>query len=122
MIIKFVQGDQFTDELNCLKIEISFNSRGKLIPLNPFLDNQGIMRVGGRLIRAELPENKKHPILLPSNHHIARINIQNEHVIIHHPGALTTLYSIRENYRPLIGRTLTRKITQAHKKNQVSDI
>lgn len=37
----------------------------QLRKLAPFLDKHGLLRVGGRLVDAEMPYNKKQPLLLP---------------------------------------------------------
>ena len=39
-----------------------------LLPLDPFLDERGVIRVGGRLSRAPLPYEERHPVLLPRDH------------------------------------------------------
>ena len=39
----------------------------KLAKLNPFLcPSSGLLRVGGRIHKSSLPEEEKHPIILPS--------------------------------------------------------
>ena len=39
----------------------------KLANLNPFLcSTSGLLRVGGRIHKSSLPEEEKHPIILPS--------------------------------------------------------
>jgi hypothetical protein len=40
--------------------------KGNLTGFNPFLDDKGILRVGGRLTNSKLPYNSKHPIILPA--------------------------------------------------------
>ncbi|XP_048582064.1 uncharacterized protein LOC125561767 [Nematostella vectensis] len=42
-----------------------------LYRLDPFLDSDGILRVGGRLRRAEMNYEQKHPVLLPRKHHVS---------------------------------------------------
>lgn len=38
-----------------------------LIKLNPFLDKQNILRVGGRIKHSLMSYNERHPIILPKN-------------------------------------------------------
>ncbi|XP_057339521.1 uncharacterized protein LOC130677020 [Microplitis mediator] len=109
-IIKLVQMVSFATEINCLRKGIPIRDGSKLIPLNPFLDPNGILRVGGRLAWSELPEGQRHPILLPSDHHITRTIIREEHVRLNHAGTQATLYSLRQVYWPLNSRNTTRKI------------
>lgn len=39
--------------------------KSKILPLDPFVDEKGILRVGGRLKRAAVSFEVKHPVLLP---------------------------------------------------------
>ena len=109
-IIKLTQLDEFAKEINHLKHGEKIDNRSRLIPLNPFIDNQGILRVGGRLAHSELSYNQKHPILLPSKHYVTRLVIREEHLRLKHAGAQATLYSVREHYWPLDARNVTRRI------------
>ena len=48
--------------------------------LKPFLDEEGILRVGGRLKNAPVPEKAQHPIILPKNHHhVSRLVARRAH-------------------------------------------
>ena len=80
-----------------------------MLSLNPFLEN-GILKFGARLQYAHLPDNQKHPIVLPKNLHVTRLIIREEHLRKMHAGTQTTLYGIREKYWPISGRNLTRHI------------
>ena len=52
--------------------------------LDPYLDADGILRVGGRLRRANMPESVKHPVILPKRSHITELIIQDCHHAIKH--------------------------------------
>uniref|UniRef100_A0ABD2W7T1 DUF5641 domain-containing protein n=1 Tax=Trichogramma kaykai TaxID=54128 RepID=A0ABD2W7T1_9HYME len=74
-IIKIIQGDCFGEEIeNLLKCKQIKGSR--LAALNPFIDEYGLLRVGGRLQNATIEEEHRHPILLPSYHHVTDLIIQ----------------------------------------------
>ncbi|UYV67972.1 hypothetical protein LAZ67_5002671 [Cordylochernes scorpioides] len=47
--------------------------------LNPFLDFDGILRVGGRLRHSNLDYNQKHPLILPKRHHCTDLIIEHYH-------------------------------------------
>ena len=47
--------------------------RTRLYHLDPFIDSDGIFRVGGRLQQAELEFGEKHPIILPRNDHVSKL-------------------------------------------------
>ena len=110
VLIISTQSIAFSKEIHALKNGENLNLKSRLIPLKPFLDKQGILRVGGRLIHSELPPEQRHQILLPSNHCLTRLIIREEHERLKHAGIQATLYSVRELFWPLDGKNVTRKI------------
>ena len=73
--------------------------------LDPFLDQNGVLRVGGRIRRANLKEDIKFPILLPRDGHITKLLVQYFHKICKHQGRTTTLNELRSNGYWIIGGT-----------------
>ncbi|XP_011858514.1 PREDICTED: uncharacterized protein LOC105556056 [Vollenhovia emeryi] len=102
-------GSQFVNELKELRLKGSI-SKGKVV--NPFLDDDGLIRVGGRLQRSNLTFNQKHPILLPSRHRLTDNIIREVHEAHHHTGIQTTLSIIRQRFWLLDGRNQVRKIVR----------
>ena len=47
--------------------------------LTPYLDEYGLLRVGGRLQRAELPFEQTHPLILPKRHELTGLLIADYH-------------------------------------------
>ncbi|XP_068684466.1 uncharacterized protein [Montipora foliosa] len=47
--------------------------------LSPFVDDEGIIRVGGRVDKAIVSYEIKHPVLLPHDHIVSRLIIQEAH-------------------------------------------
>ncbi|XP_018361026.1 PREDICTED: uncharacterized protein LOC108759864 [Trachymyrmex cornetzi] len=107
-LVKMVQASAFSSELRQLLNHQSLPRSSKLLPLTPFLDEQQILRVGGRLQRANLPYSARHQMLLPSNHPFTKLLIENEHSRLLHLGSQTTLASIRQKFWPLNGRNIVR--------------
>ncbi|KAJ8947301.1 hypothetical protein NQ317_003027, partial [Molorchus minor] len=60
-------------ELSDLNTKSVVNNNSKLLRLNPFLDDFGLIRVGGRIRYSELSKNKKHPVVLPQNHIFSKL-------------------------------------------------
>ena len=58
----------------------------KLMPFTPFLDDIGLLRVGGRLNKAPLTYSAKHPLVLHSRSRIARLLIEKAHNDCGHQG------------------------------------
>lgn len=79
--------------------------------LAPFIDEKGIIRVGGRLKRALLDEDAKHPILLPQNTHLTELIIRFYHHIALHGGSRLVLAMIQKKFWIISGRTAVRNFT-----------
>lgn len=62
-ICKIVQYSHFSEDLERLKSNKPCTSRISSLP--PFLDDAGLVRVGGRIKIFHLPSAAKHPIILP---------------------------------------------------------
>ncbi|GFV03738.1 transposable element Tcb2 transposase [Trichonephila clavipes] len=82
----------------------------KLRNLNPFIDSDGLLRVGGRLSNSDLPYVNKHPAILPGNHNLTVQIIVHFHRKNLHTGASSLLHYVREKFWPLNGRSLCRKV------------
>lgn len=87
--ILICQAQSFGKELRRLKEKRPIKRTSDILNLNPFLDNYGIMRVGGRLEKADLPVETKHPIILPSTHHITKLIIRAVHLETCHGAEIT---------------------------------
>ena len=59
--------------------------------LDPFLDKDGIIRVGGRLDNCFKSNNCKHPILLPNDGKVTTLIIQHHGKMAAHGGRFMTL-------------------------------
>ena len=68
-----------------------------LYKLDPFVDVDGILRVGGRRRRASLAEGVKFPIILPRDSHVTMLIIKHFHKRTRHQGKGMTLNEVRSN-------------------------
>ena len=98
VIIRLVQRKAYSSEVATLKNQGQrVTSKSNLYPLDPFLDGNSILRVGGRLKRAKfLSEDLKHPVLLPQKSHVSCLIIAHYHRASGHPGRGMTLNGIRK--------------------------
>jgi hypothetical protein len=75
------------------------NNKASLQKLDPFKDDVGLVRVGGRLARSRsLPTESKHPILLPRESVITKLIIGNIHRSLGHSGRNAMLTELRKKY------------------------
>ncbi|XP_070170934.1 uncharacterized protein [Polyergus mexicanus] len=111
-IIKIIQASYFSRERNELTNKRSIK-KSNIAALNPFIDENGIIRVGGRLKMSELTFTQKHPILLPSRHFLTDLIIKETHEKYYHAGIQTTLYTIRRKFWLLDGRNQVRKVVRS---------
>ncbi|XP_065356083.1 uncharacterized protein LOC135950472 [Calliphora vicina] len=112
-------------ELSCRKSL----TKSKVLNLNPFLDERGLMRVGGRLANApNLQYNEKFPILLPSSCHFAKILVKFIHEITLHGGNQLMLRVLRTQFfipraknliKTVIGRCKTCTIRKKQTQSQI---
>ena len=81
----------------------------KLISLKPFLDECGLLRVGGRLQETNWSFSQKHPCILPGNDTLSELLIRKAHEDVMHSGLQATLNQLRETYWILKSRQITKK-------------
>ena len=83
--------------------------------LDPFIDENGLVRVGGRIRRAAFPLALKHPCILPKRNHITDLIIEHFHEkVACHQGRGITHNAVRQaGYWIVNGRsTVTRAISK----------
>lgn len=107
-IIKVVQTSCFTSDIKILSTGQQLPATNKLISLSPFIDDNGLLRVGGRLHHADIPFDQKHPILLPRHHHITKLIIMNIHDKTMHGGPQITLSTLTQQFWVTRGRDAVR--------------
>ena len=111
VIVRATQREKFDHDLGQLqrtdanvdtrpRLEVSANKQSqrstRLYRLDPFVDTNGILRVGGRLRRAEFELGEKHPIILPRNDHLSKLVVRHYHNQVHHQGRSITRGAVRQ--------------------------
>ena len=94
LLIKYAQAQSFP--------QIQVIQKGGHLPpvdplssLSPFLDENQVLRVGGRIRNSSYPSDVIHPILLPKTHPLTRMIIDHYHSSVRHQGRVLTLGAIR---------------------------
>ena len=82
-----------------------------LLPLNPFLDESGLLRGDGREHNSKLPYYCQHPIIIHSKHPLTRILIRLEHLHLLHTGPTLLTSSLCHQFYIVGCRKIVRSIT-----------
>ena len=107
-IVNYIQKQEFSVEIGDLKTFGKVKKNSSLIKLQPFLDHDGNLRVGGRLKNAQIDLNEKHPLILPHKNHITSLIINHHHAMAGHLGLNYVLSQIRRKFWILGGNSAVR--------------
>lgn len=77
IIVKLVQAESFHTEIAALTDDK--RARHRLCGLNPFVDADGFLRVGGRIKHAFIPYDSRHQMVLPAKHPVTELLIRHLH-------------------------------------------
>ena len=100
-VLRYVQWQSFVEENSAQKTKC-------LRKLNPFLNEGGMLCVGGRLVNAALTDSMKHQIILPKRHAVVSLIIRSCHASTNHGGKEFTLAKVREKYWIINARVAVR--------------
>ena len=88
---------QLKDQSRSNHSKVAVGKTSPIYRLDPFVDN-GLLRVGGRQHNPEIPEECKHPIILPRKSHATTLIIRDAHERLGHAGRGHVLTPLREKY------------------------
>nr|CAI5838764.1 unnamed protein product [Callosobruchus analis] len=111
-LIRISQLLSFPSDYQRLKEGNNLSSSSRILSLSPFMDRDGLIRVGGRLKNSNLPYCRKHPILLNSSHHLTKLIIRKAHLDLLHAGTEQVLSHVRETFWPISGRSVVRQVVK----------
>ena len=118
-IIKMAQSEAFQEEIQLLrdvnvKLQVADQDINKdkikmmkksssLYKLDPFLDEDGVLRVGGRLGKSSVPYDVKYPVILPKKGHVTNLILCHYHQLVKHQGRGITQNEIRSSGYWIVG-------------------
>lgn len=97
-MIRLEQAINFTAEIKQLKASSGLSSSSKILSLNPFLDEHLILRIGGRLHKAEMEHDQRFPLILRRFSPLVHLLIRQAHETTLHGGAQLTLHTLRRRF------------------------
>ena len=108
-LVREAQSVAFEKEIRCLKAGKEIPPRSQLASLSPFI-HMDILRVGGRLRRADISLDSKHPAILPKGNHITELVIMHDHRVSGHVGRDHVLSNLRQKYWIIHGKATVKAV------------
>ena len=96
-----------------LRVALQKRAPNSLRQLSPYLDEEeGLVKVGGRLRRSGLSDESCHQIILPSRHQVTALIIQYFHQRVGHAGSARVLAETRQRYWIVKGHSAVKRVLQ----------
>lgn len=97
LVLTLIQKKHFGREIQALMANKEIKSGSPLYRLNPFIDDDGLLKVQGRLKFAKLSYDERHPIILPKCHETYLL-VRFQHLLMKHSGVETLVTTMRNSY------------------------
>ncbi|XP_045033912.1 uncharacterized protein LOC116935697 [Daphnia magna] len=108
-LVRRCQEEVYSAELSCLQKGKWIPSTSSLLTLSPILGKDGLIRLGGRAGRAQLPYEEIHPPVLPAGHKFTVNVVRAFHLMLKHVGTDYQISFIRQHFWIPRGRELVKK-------------
>lgn len=114
LLLQQAQADSFSHDLWALKNGKVLTRDSKLRTLTPYLDEQGLLRVGGRIDAAsDVPVELKRPIILDGKHPTTRLLVEHFHRRAAHGNHEAVVNDLKQKYwiiklRPTVRSVVSR--------------
>lgn len=109
-LVQSAQSLHFAQELQALRQGSNTAKGSKLRRHHPFLDDNGLLRLGGRLEHAMLAYNERHPLIIPRESHLAELLIRHAHHVTLHGGPQLVQSFLQRRWWILQARRQIRKV------------
>ena len=96
-ILRASQRRHFSDEIKLMETNKCVKKSSSVYKLDPYIDGNGLLRVGGRLNQSTMDESVKHPQLIPKGSVLARLVIKWCHKKVSHSRRGITMNRIRSS-------------------------
>ncbi|XP_071582222.1 uncharacterized protein [Temnothorax nylanderi] len=107
---RVVQSLHYPEEIKAVRDGRTVSHRSPLAKLSPFLDDNGVLRVGGRLKHALLPHDARHPLIAPTSSWLTRLLVESCHRRTLHGGVQLTLGTLRLRHWIPRGRAVVKQL------------
>ena len=110
ILFRFVQNESFPNVLKTIANSKGISKKLNIAKLSPFIEEDGTIRVKGRLKHSNLDYNAKHPILLTAKHPVVQLLLEKAHRDNLHEGTEYVRNMLQEEYWIIRLRNALRKI------------
>ena len=107
--VKILQHQNFAKEIAVLKAGRAISQHSKLAKLSPFVDEEGVLRVRGRIQLSALAFESKHPIILPKCHG-SMLLVRFVHFLLNHGGVDAIITYLRKDYEIFGLRQMAKRV------------
>ncbi|XP_075158202.1 uncharacterized protein LOC142231478 [Haematobia irritans] len=97
-LIRQAQRKYYSTEYNATENHMPISSKSRLLALNPKLDENGLLRVNGRLSNSDLSYNERFPIILPEKSRFCKLFVEYTHKLLLHSEHQVMLRAIRQEF------------------------
>ena len=109
VLLRQEQQRAFPDEWSALERGKPVSRSSRLHSLDPFIADDSLLRVKGRLELSDLMYEEKHPVLLPKGH-LAELLVREQHIVLKHAGVDTMVTALRGEYWILGVRCIAKRV------------
>ncbi|CAB0044201.1 unnamed protein product, partial [Trichogramma brassicae] len=109
-ITRAVQVYHFREEVHRLHKGDDHYRSARLRRHHPYLDDEDLLQVGGRLTNSLLPYNERHPLVIPKTSHLARLLVLHAHEVTLHGGPQLVQSFLRRQWWILQAGSLIRQV------------
>lgn len=98
-----MQREKFSEEYSCLLDKRPIPRNSSLLTPDPFLNQRGLICVGGRLRDSYLGKHEKFPVILLRKHHVTTLLVRYYHEQVRHQSRFFTENMLRSTGFRIIG-------------------
>ena len=112
ILLRRAQERSFPKEVAATKATPPKNlaAHSRILTLRPRMDENQLLRVGGRLEQSNYPRHQQHPIIISAKDHLTVLLFQHYHLLLGHCGPSTLMTHVANLYHAVGGRTLAKTI------------
>ncbi|XP_073949057.1 uncharacterized protein [Choristoneura fumiferana] len=114
LVLRQAQAESFGGDIATLRAGKCLPRESRLLTLSPYLDDDGVLRVGGRIDAAlDVPLETRRPVILDGKHPTARLLVKHYHIKAAHGNQEAVVNDVKQRYwvirlRPTVKNVVSR--------------